>query len=134
MADRQTTINDSRSFGEVVGDLVGNAQEVVRGEIRLAKAEIREEISTATKASAMLAAGVVFGLYAFGMLLFTIVWALDNFLELWLSALIVTAVMAVIAGILVAIGRSRLQQVQPKPDETIDSMKENVEWIKRQKP
>lgn len=133
MAERQH-VEDGRSFGEVVGDLLGNAQEVMRGEIRLAKAEIREEISTATKAGAMLAAGVVFGLYAFGMLLFTIVWALDTFLDLWLSALIVTAVMAVVAGILVLVGRSRLQQVQPKPDETIDSMKENVEWIKQQRP
>lgn len=130
----QQRVEDPRSFGEVVGDLVGNAQEVVRGEIRLAKAEIKEEATSAARASAMLAAGVIFGLYAFGMLLFTIVWALDNFLELWLSALIVTAVMAVIASVLVAIGRSRLKQVQPKPDETINSMKENVEWIKQQKP
>src|SRR5690606_26219395 len=98
----------------------------------LAKAEIKEEISAATRASAMLAAGVVLGLYAFGMLLFTVVWALDTVLDLWLSALIVTAVMAVIAGILVAVGRSRLKQVQPKPEETIESMRENVEWIKQQ--
>lgn len=133
MASRQQ-VEDPRSFGQIVGDLVGNAQEVIRGEIRLAKAEIREEVSSAIGAGAMLATGVVFGLYAFGMALFTIVWALNEVFALWLSALIVTAVLAVIAGVLMLVGRSRMKQVQPRPDETIASMKENVEWIKQQRP
>lgn len=124
---------DDRSFGQVIGDVMANAQEIIRGEIRLAKAETRQEATQAARSSALLAAGVVFALFAFLMVLFTAVWALDEALPLWLSSAIVAAVVGLIAAVLLVIGRSRLEQVDLKPTQTIESVKETAEWLKHPK-
>lgn len=124
--------NDRRSLGELTGDLLTNAQEIVRDEVRLAKAEIRQEIKTAIRGAAMLIAGAVLGLFALGLALATAVIALAIVLDLWLAALLVTIAMATVAVILLLVGRSRIQEVDPKPEETVASVKETVEWTKQQ--
>lgn len=131
MDERTGQSGDMRSLGTITGDLLTNAQEVLRDEIRLVKVEIREELKTAVRAAAMLAAGVVLGLFAFGMLLFTITWALDTFLPQWLSAAIVTALVGMVAVVLIAVGKSRVSAINPKPEETVETMKENVQWVKQ---
>ena len=127
-------VNDQRSVGEIIGDVVANAQAMIRTEIRLAKTELRNDAKAAARSTGMLAAGVVLGLYAFGMLLFTAVWALDTAIPQWAAGLIVTAAVAVPATILIMVGRSKLKEIEPGPEQTVDSMKENVEWIRRQTP
>lgn len=131
MADR-AQVHDQRSIGEVIGDVVANAQEMIRGEIRLAKAELRNDAKAAAKSMGILAAGAVLVFYAFGMLLFTAVWALDTQIPQWTAGLIVTTAVAIPATILVKIGRSKLKEIEPGPEQTIESMKENVEWVRRQ--
>jgi uncharacterized membrane protein YqjE len=123
---------DSRSIGDITGDLLENAQEIFRDEIRLAKVEIREDLKTAGRAAAILVTGILMALFAFGMLLFTATWALDTLLPLWAAAGIVTVVVAVLAAVLITVGRSRVSEVNPKPERTVESMKENVQWIKQQ--
>jgi uncharacterized membrane protein YqjE len=123
---------DSRSIGDITGDLLENAQELFRDEIRLAKVEIREDLKTAGRAAAILVTGILMALFAFGMLLFTATWALDTLLPLWAAAGIVTVVVAVLAAVLITVGRSRVSEVNPKPERTVESMKENVQWIKQQ--
>lgn len=127
-------IHDQRSIGEIIGDVVANAQEMIRTEIRLAKTELRNDAKDAARSTAMLAAGAVLGLFAFGMLLFTAVWALDTALPQWAAGLIVAAAVAIPATILMLVGRSKLKQLEPGPEHTIESMKENVEWVRRQTP
>jgi uncharacterized membrane protein YqjE len=133
MADRAQA-HDQRSVGEVIGDVVANAQEMIRGEIRLAKTELRNDARAAAHSVGMLAAGVVLALYAFGMLLFTAVWALDTQLPQWTAGLVVATAVAIPAAILILVGRAKLQRIEPGPEQTIESMKENVEWIRRQTP
>ena len=80
----------------------------------------------------MLAAGAVLGLYALGFLLLAGVYALAMILPSWAAALIVCVLGAGVAGALAVIGRERIKQVQAKPDRTIASVKENLEWAKNQ--
>jgi hypothetical protein len=123
---------DDRSIGAVIGDAIGNLQDIVRSEIALAKTETREEAVSAMRASGMLVGGVIAGLYAFGLLLLAIAWGLSEFMDLWLALGIVFLVMAVIAAVLIAIGKSRLSEINPKPEQTIETLKEDVAWAKRQ--
>lgn len=126
---------DFAANGSIAGllqGIVGNVQNIIRSEVRLAKAEIKEEVTTAGKAAGMLAVGAVLGLYAVGLLLLTFVYALTGPLPDWLAALIVFAVVAVAAGVLAKLGLDRMKQVTPKPEQTIDSIKEDVEWVKQQ--
>jgi uncharacterized membrane protein YqjE len=120
------------SIAELLQGVIGNVQGIIRSEVRLAKAEVREEAMSAGKAAGMLAVGAVLGAYAVGLLLLTIVYALNGPLPDWLAALIVFAVVAIAAAVLAKIGLDRIKQVSPKPEQTIDSIKEDVQWVKQQ--
>jgi hypothetical protein len=119
-----------KSWRELLHEAVANVQDIVRGEMRLAVSEAKEEASKAGRATALLAAGAVFGLYALGFLLLAGVYALAMILEPWLAALIVGGVAAAVAAALVAVGKERIRQVHPKPEETISSIKENLQWAR----
>jgi uncharacterized membrane protein YqjE len=127
-----TRFATSGSIAELLQGVIGNVQGIIRSEVRLAKAEVREEAMSAGKAAGMLAVGAVLGAYAVGLLLLTVVYALNGPLPDWLAALIVFAVVAIAAAVLAKIGLDRIKQVSPKPEQTIDSIKEDVQWVKQQ--
>ena len=121
-----------RSLTDVLQDIVGNVQSIIRSEIRMAKTEVKEETAKAGKAGAIIAAGVVLGLYAFGFALVTITRALEIVTAPWLASLIVSVLVGVAALVAVNIGRTRMKYVHATPEKTIASVKENVEWVKDQ--
>jgi uncharacterized membrane protein YqjE len=120
------------SIAGLLQEIVGNVQGIIRSEVRLAKAEVREDATSMGKAAGMLAAGAVLGIYALGILLLCIVYALNGPLPDWAAALIVGLVVAAIAGILVMVGINRVKSVNPAPDKTMDSVKEDIQWVKQQ--
>jgi uncharacterized membrane protein YqjE len=120
------------SIADILQGIVGNIQNIIRSEVRLAKTEMKEEATAAGKAAGMLAAGAVLAIYAVGILLLCLVYALSGPLPAWAAALVVGLVVAAIAGILVMIGMNRIKSVSPKPEQTIDSIKEDVQWVKQQ--
>jgi uncharacterized membrane protein YqjE len=124
-------LQNHRSVAEVLQDIFGNVQELIRSEFRLAKAETREEVSKVAKFSVILGAGLVLVVYAVGFLLLTIMYALETTLVPWLAALIVAVGVMMIAMVAVSIGRKRMKQVH-LPEKTIETMKENVQWAKQQ--
>ena len=121
-----------RSFSEVVESIVGNVQTIIRSEIQLAKTEVKEETTKAARATGILAAGSLLGVYAGGFLLLTVVRALENVTAPWLASLIVAVLAGVAALIAINAGRTRMKHVHPAPDKTIKTVKENVEWVKDQ--
>jgi len=121
-----------RSPVDIVKDIVSNIQDIIRSEIRLAKAEMTQKVSDASRAGAMLAAGAVLALYAFGFFLAIIYDALAIALPWWLSALIVSFGLFIIAGILLSVGRKRLKRINPTPERTVQSVKEDVQWVRNQ--
>ena len=131
MAERSEA-RDDRSMGAVISDAISNLQEIVRSEIELAKTETREEAMSAARASGMLLGGVIAALYALGLFLLAVAWGLSEFMDLWLALGIVFLVMAVIAAVLIMVGKSKLSEVNPKPEQTIETLKEDVAWAKRQ--
>ncbi len=124
--------NDDRSVSEVLQDIFGNLQDIVRSEIRLAKTEITTEAAKAASASKILAAGAVLLIYAGGLLLLASVYALSTVLQPWLAALVVGALVLVVGAILVSTGRRRMKVVRPAAERTMKNVKENVQWLKDQ--
>ena len=119
------------SIGELVKDLATETSTLVRQEIDLAKAEMTDRGKRAGKGVGMLAAGAVVALLAFGALTAGLIAALDLAMPTWLAALIVTVVYGAIAAVLVQIGRKQVQEAAPPvPEETIESVKEDVQWAK----
>lgn len=126
------TFDGSGSIADLLQGIIGNVQGIIRSEVRLAKAEVKEEATSAGNAAGLLAVGAVLGLYAVGLLLLTCVYALNGPLPDWAAALIVFAVVAAGAAVLVMLGLERIKHVNPKPEQTIDSIKEDVQWVKQQ--
>jgi len=123
---------EDRSIANVLEDIVGNVQGIIRSEVRLAKTEIQEEAGKAWKAGGVVGSGAILGLYALGFLLLAGFFALEMVVEPWLAALIVAVVVGIAAAILVNAGRKKMKQVHPRPDKTIHTMRENLEWVKHQ--
>ncbi len=74
------------------------------------------------------AAGVL-ALFGVGALVATAIIALALVLPLWLSALIVTVVLFVAAGVVALLGRSQVQQASPTPEQTIENVKRDVHAV-----
>jgi len=119
-----------RPMTEIFRDIVGNVQEMVRSEVRLARVELREEASKTARAGAMLAAGGVLAIVAAVFLLVCIAQLLDMVMPDWAAALVIAIALGIPAAVMVSKGRERLHV--PMPEKTIENVKENVEWMKNQ--
>ena len=119
-----------RSVPEVLQDIVGNLQEIIRSEFRLAKTELKEEASRAAKPVATFGVGLVFGFYGIGFLLLASVYGLSMVMAGWLAALIVGAILAVVAMGLIGSSSKKLKRVNPTPNKTMRSIEESVQWPK----
>jgi len=104
---------------------------LVRQELELAKAEMREKGRKAGPGLGMLGGAGVVALLAAGSLTAFLILVLDEAMEAWLAALIVTVVYAAVAGLLYVRGKDRVEDAgSPAPRQTIDTLKEDVEWAK----
>jgi len=124
-------IETNRPVSQVLQDIVGNIQEIIRAEFHLAKAEMKEEGSKAAIGAGVIAAGAMLAMYSGAFLLLAAVYALSMILTPWQSALIVGVVTGVAGAILVSAGRRRLKEVHPTPQRTVETMKENLEWAEK---
>jgi Flp pilus assembly protein TadB len=123
---------NNRSIADVLQDIVANLQTIIRSEVRLAKTEIKEEATKASRAAGVLAGSVVAALFTTWLLLLTILFALATVIPMWSAALLLLVVMAVITIVLLSTAKKQFQIVHGKPEKTMESVKENVEWVKSQ--
>jgi uncharacterized membrane protein YqjE len=121
----------SRPFSQIVQEIVNHLTEIVRSEIRLARVEVRQDFAQFTNASAFLGIGAVFALYAFGFVLLGLVYAISTTLAPWLSAVIVGLGVGLFAAIFLLVGRKKMKHADLKPVKTINSVQENVTWMKK---
>lgn len=118
------------SVGELLSEVTSDIQTLFRQEVELAKAEISEEAGKAGKAAGMYG-GAGFGGYMVALFAsLAAMFALANVMDTGWAALIVTAVWAGIAAILFVMGRSRMREVSPKPEQTVETLKEDAQWAR----
>lgn len=123
---------DGGSLGDSVMGIIKDVQNVIRGEVLLAKTEIKEEATQMGKGAGMIGAGVFFALIGFIFLMLALTYVINQWLELWLSALIVGAALVIIAAILAMSGKNQIQSASLKPEQTIESLKEDQQWASQQ--
>jgi hypothetical protein len=127
-----------RSVGELIGEVAKDLSNLMRKELELAKAEVKAEAAKAGKGAGMLAGA---GVAAHLMLIFLSLFLVFLFAQffggnsvwdfVWAS-LIVTLIWGVVAAVLASKGRALLKDVNPKPEQTVESLKEDAQWIKAQ--
>jgi uncharacterized membrane protein YqjE len=129
-AGGQGTAGPDRSVGELLSAVTSDLQTLFRQEVELAKTEIREEGTKAGKAAGLYG-GAGFGGYMVALFLsLAAVFGLANVMDAGWAALIVAAVWAVIAAVLYVMGRSRMREVSPKPEQTVQTLKEDAQWAR----
>ena len=104
---------------------------LVRQEFELAKVEIAEKAKPAAVSVGMFGGTALFALGAFGALTAFLIALIALALPLWASALIVTVVYAIVAGVLAMTGKKKMQEAAPLvPEQTAQTVKEDIEWAK----
>lgn len=124
------TGNADRSPGELVQDVLRDVGAIVHGEIRLAKAELGEKAQQAGRAGGYFGGAAVCGLLAGMCAAAACIAALAIAMPVWLAAVLMCLFLIMIAAAMYHGGREKLKTVDPVPQRTVQSLKENFQWAK----
>ena len=119
------------SLGTLFKGLTSDLSTLVRSEVALAKLEVRQAIAGLGASSALLVAALFCGLLGLGFLFVTALLGLVALgVPAWLSSLIVTIVLFIIATVLGLSGKKKITKVQFLPAATIDNIKTDIDAIR----
>jgi uncharacterized membrane protein YqjE len=118
------------SVGELIGNISNDLSQLFRQEVELAKVELKQEASKAGKAAGMLGVAGFAGYLAVVLLSFALVFALSNVMDPGWAALIVAVIWGIVGAVLFVNGRKKLKTVDPMPRRTVDTIKEDAQWLK----
>jgi uncharacterized membrane protein YqjE len=121
---------DPGSLGQIISDISDDLSRLFRQEVELAKAEVRAEAGKAGKAAGMLGAAGIAALLVLFMLSLALMYALGNVMNLGWAALIVAILWGVAGAVLYSAGRKKLKDVDPVPRQTVQTLKEDAQWLK----
>ena len=122
-----------RPLGELLKQLSEQTTRLVRQELELAKAELTQKGKQAGAGAGLFGTAGAIGLAALGALTACFILALDAVMPAWLAALLVAVVYGVVAAVLALRGRAKVKQATPPvPEQTIETVKEDVQWAKTQ--
>ena len=113
-----------QSVGDLLGRVTSDLSTLMRQEVELAKVEIKEEATKAGKASGTLVGAGLVGYLVLVFLSLAVMFGLDQVLPIGWAAVITAVLLGIVAAVLFVLGRKQLQQVNPKPEQTVETLKE----------
>jgi VIT1/CCC1 family predicted Fe2+/Mn2+ transporter len=116
-----------RSVSDVLKDIFRDLHEIARSEIRLAKAQLSEELRKAQTASVLVGIGALSGVLSAFFVLLMIVYALSRVMPDWASALVVAIALAIFAGVMLGMGLGRFK-TRRSTEGSIVSLEEIAKW------
>jgi uncharacterized membrane protein YqjE len=119
-----------RPVGDLLRQLSEETSTLVKQELALARAELEQQGKHAGIGAGMLGGAGVAGLLTLIALTLTVIALLDTFMDVWLAALIVTVIWAAATGLLALQGRNKIKQATPPVPQTVETVKEDVQWAK----
>ncbi|HMQ33170.1 MAG TPA: phage holin family protein [Chloroflexaceae bacterium] len=120
------------SLGELFSRLASDTSTLVRKEVDLARTEMVQKATAAGRDVGMLGAGGAIAYAGFLALLAAVIIGLGYLIPVWLSALIVGLLVVGVGALLIQRGLSALKRLNPVPEQTIETLKEDVQWAKEQ--
>lgn len=127
------TGTETRSLGDIIGDVTRDLSTLVRQEMDLARTEMKHEVTKLGKGAGMFGGAGVAGLLTLIFLSLALVHLLDNWMPAELAALIVGLIWAAVAAVLALRGKKEIDEANPDLPNTQASLKEDVQWAKEQK-
>ncbi len=123
---------DERPLGELFSDLVTETTTLVRNEVALAKVEMTQKATKVGRNIGSLVIGGAIGYAALLAICAAVILLLDYVMPAWLAALIVGVVVGIVAWMMIGKAMKTLRTMELKPQETVESLKEDAQWIKDQ--
>ena len=123
---------EERPLSELFSDLVTETSNLVRNEVALARVELTDKASKIGKnvGSLVIGGAVAYaGVLAIGA---AVIMLLSRVMPDWLAALIVGLIVVCVAWLMISKAITELQKVELKPEATVESVKEDAQWIKDQ--
>ena len=135
-------IKDERSLGDLFSELTKETSTLVRQEVALAQSELtRKAVVIGTQIGSVVVGGVI-GLLATLSLLAALIIGLGQLIHrlanvtemtgAWISALIIGLIIAGIAAYLITSALAKLRATTITPRQTVESLKEDAQWLKDQ--
>lgn len=121
-----------KSLGELFSELSRETSALIQQEMQLAKVELTDKATAFGKRAAMIVAGGVILYAGFLALIATLIIMLATVMDGWLAALLVTLAVLIGGGALVMKGINDLKNINPKPEKTIETLKEDKAWLQQQ--
>lgn len=115
---------DNTSLGDLLGEVTRDLSTLMRQEVELAKAELKESASKAGRGGGMLAGAGVAGHFVLLFLSIALWVALGGLMGLGWSAVVVAVIWGVIAAVLASVGRRELKTIKgmPQTAETLQKI------------
>jgi hypothetical protein len=136
MAEYKSRTGEDRSIGELFGELSQDMALLVRQEAQLAKTEMQTKLSKVTGDLISLAAGGIVALVGGLAITATVILLLIDPIGLkpWLAALIVGVLLGIVGWVMLQRGLKDLKRTDPTPRRTVETIKEDIQWAKEQRP
>lgn len=127
----QPAVGPDASAGELVKNLSEQVSRLIRDELKLAEYEMTRKAKRMGRGAGMFGGSGLVALYGIACLLAAAIIGLASVLPAWAAALIVGGALLVIAGVAALLGKSQVSKaVPPMPEQTVQSVKADVEEIK----
>ena len=130
---RATAAPAERSLGDLFSDLTRDTAQLVRQEVNLAKTEVTQKATRAGKDVGMIAAGGAVAYIGLMAIVAAVALLLAHFMSPWIAALITGLAVSVIGGLLAMQGVAGLKRINPVPQNTVETLKEDAQWLKEQR-
>ena len=131
MATETVTPPEGQSVTGLVSGIISDAQELLKQQVALVRAELKADFRRTLGAAALLAVGGVCAVPALFLVCNMFVFMLHELagLSVWASYGIVGGAFVVLAVVLVGVGIQRFRSFNPMPDQSVEAFKENVRWM-----
>jgi len=132
MSQQVQVAKDERSLGDLFSELAGDTGMLIRQEVALAQVELTQKATKAGKNVGYLAVGGAVAYLAVLSVTAAVILLLAQFIPAWLAALIVGLAFAIASYFLISSALAALKKMDPLPTETIESVKEDAKWLKKE--
>lgn len=129
---QQQLVKEERSLGDLFSELAAETSTLVRQEVALAQTELTQKAASVGKNVGFLVVGGAVGYAALLALLAAAIIGLALFVPPWAAALIVAVVVGIVAFLLISSALKSLKETNLTPRQTVETLKEDAEWLKKQ--
>lgn len=124
--------DEARGLGEEAAGIAADLRGLLQSEIALARAEMREQVSTLVQVAIWGGVALATALIASVFVFITVMAVLDTFLAHWAAALVTTVLVSAISGTAAWVAYGRVKSLTVVPRKTISSVREDVRWARGQ--